>query len=171
MADISPAYRVHGEVESTQQSGNVLILKRTPRKIQIQPQVVHIKRGGHVSWWIWDDVVPDGGTIEIEFDEQGGTKGPFKRRLGDPGNPERGKFRKGKKHALSIVSDDADQGDWTSPPGYWKYTVRVRSMVISPLPRNLPWMTRASHSTRWAGFAPWSEITICPSRALARTRT
>lgn len=125
MVDTGTSYRVHGEVLSTQTSGNVLILKRGAHRLQLQPEVVHVKEGGHVSWWIWEDVIPDGGTIEIEFDEQGGKKGPFRRRLSDSTNPDRGVYRKGKSRGLAIVSHNADEGAWTASPGYWKYTVRV----------------------------------------------
>ena len=125
MVDIGIGYRVHGEVSIDQRSGNVLILKQGPGRLQVQPEVVHIREGGHVRWWVWDDVVPEGGRIEIEFDLQGGNKGPFRQWLGDPGNPERGVYRKNKKPQLGIATNDADQGAWNDPPGYWKYTVRV----------------------------------------------
>ncbi len=120
MQHVTGNYRVHGVVPDTQKFGIVLILKEGDKLI-VHPEIVHIGRTGRVSWWFWHNVVPEGGRVEIEFDEQDQNKGPFKER-GDTVNKNRGFYSKGQAPSLGIIADGVDK-----PPSsiYWKYSVKV----------------------------------------------
>ena len=83
-----------------QQTGNTF-------RVVVTPDTVPINQGGIVRWVAQGDSVD---SISIDFDDQGGTAGPFPS-SGQPDNPRRGRYEK--RVGQPIVTRGAtDLGDW-----------------------------------------------------------
>lgn len=96
--------------------------------LDVDPQVVHVKKPGRgnpreVRWNIDPAVVPEGGSIEIDFSEALGTRGPFE--ASKAHNKQRGRYQKKKHATMEIDSGDTDVDFNPSSRGNWYYGVTV----------------------------------------------
>ena len=115
------------EIGVTEQVEWVEIRPKGHDGLEIDRPKVTIRRRSKVKWKCvnLDKLIPDGGRLEIEFDEWNNIKGPFEEQRGNPAQNGRGRYRRNKMRPLIFDSNKADQID--NPPGEfrWKYTVTV----------------------------------------------